>query len=240
MLAGSVILPLSACISLLVVCREPHLQGRPTTSWVRDLSRAGDGRHEAAVRRFRVEGANAVPGLVSILDRRRSVFALWLHRLPFHDSMPGRIRNWVAERTAMQDLDRAWAVRMCALIGTGGRGAERSLERALADESPFLRGEAARALAQTQADAAITVPLIARALCDTNAGVRSQAAIALGVYRQSALPVLENLETLKSDPDPTVQFSAQLAVAMIKTPDRVSSQTNDSGQVSYRLIRMKE
>lgn len=102
----------------------------------------------------------------------------------------------------MQDLDRAWAVRMCALIGTSGRGAERSLERALADESPFLRGEAARALAQTQADAAITVPLIARALCDSNAGVRSQAAIALGVYRQSALPVLENLRDAQERPRP--------------------------------------
>ena len=237
MLASGAVLLLSTYIVLLVVCREPRLQGRPTTSWVRDLSRAGDGRHEAAVRLFRAEGANAVPGLVSVLDRRRSAFAAWLKRLPFHDSMPGRIKDWVGERTAMQDLDRAWAVRMCSLIGSRGRGAQKSLQRALVDGSPFVRGAAARALADTQADPAIAIPLIAAALSDPDAGVRSQAAIAFGVYRQSALPMLAKLESLTKDPDHRVEFSARLAVAMIETPDRVTSITNDNGEVSYRLQR---
>ena len=189
------------------------------------------------MRLLRLEGANAVPGLVSVLDRRRSAFALWLQRLPFHDAMPGRIKERVGERTAMQDLDRAWAVRMCSLMGPGGRGALRSLQGALADESPFLRGAAARALADTQADPAMAIPLLAAALSDPDAAVRAQAAIALGVYRQSALPMLAKLDALQNDPDSKVVFSARLAVAMIETPDRVTSITNDNGEVSFRLER---
>ena len=220
---------------LTFICREPHLEGRPVSSWIRDLSQGGLGPSEAALQLFHRQGANAVPGLVSVIERRRSAFAFRIKKLPFYRLMPHRIAQWVQERTTMPEVDRAWALRMCALIGVGARGANGALATALTDENPFIRGAAAKALAATQGDPATILPMIGRLLSDPYPGVRSQAAMALGEYHHSARAMVPRLRSMTNDPESNVAFSARLALAMIETPDRVASTTNDLGEISYRL-----
>lgn len=225
------------CAVWLVVFREPLVQGRSAAAWIRELRQGGNREHDAVVQVFRREGANAVPGLVSVIDRRRSVVGSWLRRLPFHEAMPRRIQDWAFEHTDLQELDRIWAIRMCALIGREAGGCHRALRRALSDDSAFVRGAAARALAQTGADPATAVARIGSLLADPEPGTRSQAALALGCYRGAALPMLAQLRSLTNDSVGTVAFSAQAAVAMIEAPDRVTVTTNGPGGIGIRLER---
>jgi hypothetical protein len=223
-----------SCVVILIVCREPVLEGRSATSWIRDLSQ---GDHTSAVAMFRRQGAHAAPGLASAVDRRRSTFAAWLQAQPFHDSMPVRIKEWTHERTTMQDLDRAWAIRMCALLGPDAQAAHRPLRQSLADEIPWVRGEAAIALAQVSPDIESDVGRIAALLGDPEQGVVANAAMALGLCGQAARPMLEELRAMTNRSDARVAFRARLAVALIEAPDTVEVTVHDTGEITYSLAR---
>jgi hypothetical protein len=219
---------------LLIVCREPDLEGRPATSWIRDLSQ---GNHAVAVGVFRRQGANAAPGLASAVDRRRTTFAAWLQSLPFHDSMPVQIKAWTHERTTMQELDRAHAIRMCVLLGADARAALGPLRRALADENPWVRGEAAVALAHVSSDIESDMGRIAALLSDPDQGVRAKAAMALGHCGQAARPMLEELRAMTNHSDARVVFGARLGLAMIEAPDKVEVTVHETGEISYSLSK---
>jgi hypothetical protein len=231
-MGGLGFLLLCAVAALVVVGTEARLEGRFTVSWLRDLSTGG--KDAAAWELFQRQGEKAVPGLVSAMDPRRATLARRMQKLPFYRWFPGRLKEWAEARAMMQALDRVWAIRLCASLGSRASNAEKALRAALTDLDPFVRGEAARALAQAKADPDRVVPLLVGLLSDADSGVRSQAAIGLGVYGERARQVLPRLRSLTNDPEMKVAFSARLAVDLIEDPQRVQVTTNHRGAVEYQ------
>jgi HEAT repeat protein len=207
-----------------------YLDGRPVSAWLDDLCVGRDDVRGRAVRVFRDSGAGAVPGLISVIQTKPSPLTRWLAARPaVSQRLPSPLREWAETRPHMDALRQAWAIRMCSQLGPQASPAHPALIAALDD--PRLRGSAAVALARTRVDPQVGVPLLVPLLHDPQPGVRSQAALALGLYGPAAAPAVPALRAAEADPAETVQSSARLGLAMILTPEKVES----IGEGGYRL-----
>lgn len=225
----------AVCVLVYFMLKEPILDGQSATAWIRDLSHAD--KHDNAVSSLRRHGRKATPGLVSTIERRNLALASRLGSSAIYNYLPISAKAWVNERTTIADNDRVWAIRMCGVLGPEALDATKALQRAIRDTNAFVRGAAAKALADINANPATTIPLIASLLSDPDGGTRSQAAIALGRYGERSREMLPKVQALTNDPQTRVSFSARLALAMIEAPEKVLMSTNQSGEVEYRLRR---
>jgi hypothetical protein len=226
---GLVLLPV-----WIVLFREQRLEGRTISSWVDDLCDGRDGTHDRAVAVFKRNGRLAVPGLIAVIENKPSKLSGWLtRRSPFSDRLPSGVRERAELRADVELLRRVWAIRMCSLIGPEARDAHRTLIAAHTDPRFGVRSWVATALAKTQVDSRVAVPILMKMMGDQDSGVRGQAAIALGLYGEAARSALPALRTMATDTNSSVQFCARVGLAMIETPDKVERTDNDG----YRLRR---
>jgi HEAT repeat protein len=213
--------------------RAQFVEGRAVSAWVDDLCQGGDGAHERAAQVFKRSGRRAVPGLISVIVSRPSKLGHWLRgRSPPPHHLPAGVREWVELRPERQTLRRIWAIQMCALIGPEARDAHPTLMAALSDPHPGLRMSATLALAKTQVEPDIAVPLLVKMLGDAASGPRGQAAVALGWYGEAARSAVPALRKATQDGDDSVAFSARLGLAMIETPEKVEK----LGEDNYHLL----
>jgi HEAT repeat protein len=110
---------------------------------------------------------------------------------------------------------RLYSALALAHSGLGAQAAPVVL-RALKDEDPAVRAEAAGMLSDVGADHSVAVPALTQALHDTDAGVRGAAARGLGAIGRPAQASLPALWAMIRDPDEGVRSAALIAIKQIK------------------------
>jgi HEAT repeat protein len=212
---------------------ERTIEGRTVQSWLRDVAH-GQGRdRDAAVEVFARNGRRTVPDLIPIIEWRSSRLMRWVRASPYiFDRLPARLQTWTSRKADGEPFERVWAVEMCSLIGPGANDAHRALTRACADPSPDVRAAATQALVKTHVAPASGVPILVQMLSDSNMTVRGRAAVALGLYGDSAKAAVPALRTAAAKVDATAAFEFQLGLTMIEHPEKVKA----IGKNGYRLL----
>lgn len=170
-------------------------------------------------------GAPSVPALVEALSDSRPVVRIRaLYGLAKVGQPAASARE--AMQRAMLDPDRSvskmasWAVgqigpRPSRGAGAADLGTATDLRAGLAAPDPQARESAVRRFQPYIADAQTAIPLLVRALADSDASVRAAAADVLVTLGS---PAREALAAALSDPDPVVRREASVALVRLGAP----------------------
>ncbi|MCU0689900.1 MAG: HEAT repeat domain-containing protein [Polyangiaceae bacterium] len=141
--------------------------------------------------------------------------------------------NKLVRRSAVQDLARHAAQDASPEIVS-------ALQKALRDEDPFVRREAAYTLGDTRVVDAL--PALLLAVDDPHSGVRQAAIDALGQIGDPRATV--RLQRALNDDRPDVRFQAIMALARVSKPDGVSAVLraveDDDAHIRYVALRTAE
>lgn len=228
MVAVSALLGAAALALSLWAAREPEFEGKPFSYYLDNMSSRGEKEKAEAGRAMKAMGKQALPLLIHILERRESSLSArarrWLSQ------------RGLAQTTAVplsrQQINAAWA---CAQLGEDARpaipalapllnefpqanaaayslaqigpGALPALTNALARGSAPTRMEAAGALGWFRLSEVAALALV-RALMDSDAAVRGNAAASLQGYYGPPVPLVKPMMNLLDDSSEGVRFNA--------------------------------
>jgi HEAT repeat protein len=190
--------------------REPVYAGRPVSAWAHDLSHPDPQVRSNASVVLLGGGSETLPSLVRLLQRRdpllkrpfvqhAPVLPLWLRQLYLRRFKPLDAAN-----------DRLAAVQALMLFGTNAPIAP--LARALRDSERSVAAQAATALGQMGRPA---VPVLAAALEDPDAYVRSMTCYALSLPGPAAAEAVPALIRRFADPQPNIPPQVAYALGRI-------------------------
>ena len=203
LLIGLAVLGVCALAWLVAIRRnraDTLYHGKPLKGWALQLYAPGPEVREQAAAVFRAMGANAVPGLIQLLDSRDPFWRKQLWRVGL--SLPSGFRPGLLRHSPVPQDETVHQAAAMALkiIGPDAKAAIPTLARALRSKDRAARWAVASAMASIGKD---SVPALIDALSDRDPEVRA-AAIAgldmLGPGAQAAVPVLfERLQDENAD-----------------------------------------
>ena len=168
-----------------------------------------------AVAGLRMQGANAVPALVTLLEYQEP----FLRRLAWAwaPKLPRTLSDMVLARAGYLNAPRfrVTGAKALGLLGSQAEIAIPALLRRLHDPEPYIGTEAAAALGRIGKPA---VPSLTHALSDRDPAVRHAAAYALGEIGPAAEAAIPNLIQALSDQDSSVRSSTAYSLTMIGFP----------------------
>ena len=168
-----------------------------------------------AVAALRVQGSNAVPGLVKLLRWRDPGLLSMAWKIG--PRLPASMSSALLSRTGPLDAARVRlaAVNALGLLGAQGEGAVPALLEELRNPESYEAMAAATALSRI---GQASVPGLTRALSDKDPVVRHAAAYGLGEIGPNAEQSVPDLIQNLADADPSVRSSTAYSLMMIGYP----------------------
>lgn len=213
---------LSLGLSGLVLCcwlnREPLVQERPVSFWLRQLSSTNYTSSSLAMEILAESGSNAVPYLIketkeSGNSRKQRLQRMWCSVWAI---LPAGMQRVISAPVSPPAVDLGQLLHILAGLAPNHPEVVPALQDALCHNEPGVRFDACDALTKLGTNyTPLTIPCLTNLLGDANETTRSRAALFLGdrgALAQSALPLLQQQ---LSDPRAQARWTAARAIGLI-------------------------